>query len=260
MAYKFEIKSNAVVVTDTITSEVLIAQPSKNTWFEETKLDIGSVSLYGMSGTDQDNIRRYKYDNKRGFPINECQDQDGTTFSTTSFREWCYENLAFSSAGSSASSTSIGFIDYNDNTGEIDLITDTWTDVPNNGAGAFTNKAYAPSEVNELLDVLTGYLDFTELDLGSSVQVRIDFKVKPNINNATLECRYVLGNGGGEYALTVFEKRLDRGSGIDYDSNKGSFLIYMGDDNTRLNAGKLQVKLSSDGKLTNAGVAIQIFK
>ena len=96
--------------------------------------------------------------------------------------------------------------------------------------------------------------------MGNSIQVRIDFKINPNINNATLECRYVLGSGGGEYALTVFEKRLDRGSGIDYDANKGSFLIYMGDDNTRLNAGKLQVKLSSAGKLTNAGVAIQIFK
>ena len=145
-------------------------------------------------------------------------------------------------------------------TGEIDLTSDTWTDVPNNGAGAFTNKAYAPNGITELLDVSTGYLDFTQLDLGDSVQVRIDFKVNPNINNATLECRYVLGNGAGGYALKVFEKRLDRGSGIDYDADKGSFLIYMGDDNTRLNAGKLQVKLSSDGKLTNAGVAIQIFK
>ena len=159
-----------------------------------------------------------------------------------------------------SSTSAVGFIDYNDNTGEIDLTSDTWTDVPNNGAGAFTNKAYAPNGITELLDVSTGYLDFTELELGDSIQVRIDFKVNPNINNATLECRYVLGNGGGEYALTVFEKRLDRGSGIDYDANKGSFLIYMGDDNTRLNAGKLQVKLSSNGKLTNAGVAIQIFK
>ena len=161
---------------------------------------------------------------------------------------------------STSSTSAVGFIDYNDATGEIDLTSDTWTDVPNNGAGAFTNKAYAPNGITELLDVSTGYLDFTQLDLGNSVQVRIDFKVNPNINNATLECRYVLGNGGGEYALTVFEKRLDRGSGIDYDANKGSFLIYMGDDNTRLNDGKLQVKLSSNGKLTNAGVAIQIFK
>ena len=94
MAYKFEIKSNAVVVTDTATSEVLIAQPAKNTWFEESRLDIGSVSLYGMSGTDQDNINRYKYDNERGFPLSECQDGAGATFSASSFRDWCYANLS----------------------------------------------------------------------------------------------------------------------------------------------------------------------
>ena len=192
--------------------------------------------------------------------IAEIQDVNGDAYVLSAFITFYENNTGFSSAGSSASTTKIGFIDYNDNTGEIDLTSDTWTDVPNNGAGAFTNKAYAPNGVTELLDVSTGYLDFTQLDLGNSVQVRIDFKVNPNINNATLECRYVLGNGGGEYALTVFEKRLDRGSGIDYDANKGSFLIYMGDDNTRLNDGKLQVKLSSNGKLTNAGVAIQIFK
>ena len=99
MAYKFEIKSNAVVVTDTTTSEVLIAQPAKNTWFEESRLDIGSVSLYGMSGTDQDNINRYKYDGSKGFPLNECQDGAGATFSANSFRNWCYANLAFSGGG-----------------------------------------------------------------------------------------------------------------------------------------------------------------
>jgi len=102
MAYKFEIKSNAVVVTDTATSEVLIAQPAKNTWFEESRLDIGSVSLYGMSGTDQDNINRYKYDGSKGFPLNECQDGAGATFSADSFRDWCYANLAsFSQGGGS---------------------------------------------------------------------------------------------------------------------------------------------------------------
>ena len=152
----------------------------------------------------------------------------------------------------------LGFMDYNDATGQISLTAETWTDVPNDGAGAFTNKTHAPLGVDELLDVSTGYLDFSDLDLGDSVQVRIDFKVSPNVNNAKLQCRYVLGSGAGEYALSVFEKRLDSGSGIDYDSDKGSFLIYMGDENTRGNPGKLQVKLSSAGTLTNAGVAIQV--
>jgi len=153
---------------------------------------------------------------------------------------------------------SLGFIDYNDNTGTVSVPANTWTDVPNNGAGPFTNKQYAPINVNELLDPATGYLDFSDLDLGDSVQIRIDFKVRPNINNAKLQCRYVLGSGANEYALSVFEKRLDSGSGIDYDSDKGSFFIYMGDENTRGNPGKLQVRVSSAATLDNSGIAIQV--
>ena len=32
-----------------------------------------------------------------------------------------------------------GFIDYNDATGAIAITANTWTDIPNNGAGLFTN-------------------------------------------------------------------------------------------------------------------------
>lgn len=154
----------------------------------------------------------------------------------------------------------VGLVDYNDATGGIALAADTWTDVPNDTAGPFTNTTYLQNDISSLMDPVTGYLNFSELSLGDIISIRIDFSVNPTINNANLECRYVLGSGANEYALTVFEKRLDRGSGIEYGSNKGAFLIYMGDLNTKDNAGKLQVKLSSDGTLTNAGVAIQILR
>ena len=32
-----------------------------------------------------------------------------------------------------------GFIDYNDTTGRINITANTWTTIPNNGAGAFSN-------------------------------------------------------------------------------------------------------------------------
>jgi len=187
-------------------------------------------------------------------PESHMHDVKGATVSTEG-------QILKSTGGASAwvDAPNIGPIDYNDSTTNITpipLTPNTWTDVPNNGGGAFTNLTYAPTDVTSLLDTTTGYLDFSQLELGDSVIIRIDFKVTPNVNNAGLECRYVLGDGAGEYALSVFEKRLDRGSGIPYDSDKGSFLIYMGDTNTRDNPGKLQVKLSSTGSLTNAGLAI----
>ena len=156
-----------------------------------------------------------------------------------------------------------GFIDYNDSStasSPISLSSNVWTDVPNDTLGAFTNTAYAPNGVTSIMDSSTGYLDFSQLTLGSDILIRIDFVVTPNTNNSLLETRYVLGQGAGQYALPVRSRRLDSGSGIPYASEKGSFYIYMGDSNTLGGVGKLQVKLSTNGTLVNNGVAIKIFK
>ena len=167
------------------------------------------------------------------------------------------------SGGSGGTFGKTGFIDYNDlgtSVTPTNLTANVWTDVTNDGAGPYSNSLYTPDGIGSLLDTSTGYLDFSQLALGDCLQVRLDFKYTPNINNAFLECRYVLGQGAGEYSLLVFEKRCDLGSGRGYDANKGSFLIYMGDTNTQGGVGKLQVRASSTGTLVNAGKAIQIVR
>lgn len=145
-----------------------------------------------------------------------------------------------------------GFIDYNDTTGDVELSADTWTDVPNDGQGEFSNSTYKPTGVNSLMDTSTGYLDFSELNLGSELIIRNDFTVTPQTNNALLEVRYLLGQGAGEYPLLFWSERLDNGSGIGYQ-RVPIFAIYMGDLNTQGGVGKLQVKLSADGTLNNSG-------
>ena len=95
----------------------------------------------------------------------------------------------------------VGFIDYNDTTGPITLLANVWTDLPNNGQGAFTNKSYRPVGVSELMDNATGEIDPTGLDLGDVMFIRNDFTVTPQVNDSALDFRYVLGDGAGEYFL-----------------------------------------------------------
>ena len=151
----------------------------------------------------------------------------------------------------------MGFVDYNDASGDVSLTADTWTDVPNDTLGSFTNTTYLSPNLTTLIDDSTGYLDFTELDLGQEVSIRNDFIVTPNTNNALLQVRYVLGTGAGEYALLFWSERLDSGSGIDYQ-RVITFPIYMGDTNTRDNPGKLQINLSAPGTLNNNGSYISV--
>ncbi|NRA82198.1 MAG: hypothetical protein HRU18_28735 [Pseudoalteromonas sp.] len=179
---------------------------------------------------------------------------------------YCDENVLvgtgseFKTLGGSASVNSQGFIDYNDTTGRINITANTWTAIPNNGQGAFSNDTYRPQGVTEFMDVSTGAIDVSELALGDSILIRNDFKVNPNTNNALLEFRYTLGGGGNEYVLETIKGRLDNGSGQDYRFNLGTDLIYMGDTNTKDNPILLQVRLSTNGTLLNAGSVIQLIK
>ena len=153
-----------------------------------------------------------------------------------------------------------GFIDYNDTTGTINVVADTWTTIPNNGQGAFSNDTYKPEGITELMDVADGSIDPTQLNLGDTILIRNDFKVNPNTNNALLEFRYQLGNGGGLYTLETTLGRLDDGSGKDYRFSLKPDLIYMGDTNTISNPIRLQIKMSTNGTLINAGSVIQLIK
>lgn len=193
-----------------------------------------------------------------GVSINDIKDESGTVYSLADFNIFYKENTGnFSQASVSGAA---GFMDYNDTTGAISLVANTWIDVPNNGSGAFTNKTYKPDGVTEFIDVSTGYIDVNETDLGDTILIRNDYKVNPSTNNALLEFRYELGTGGGIYTLEKIVGRLDSGSGQDYRFSLEPDLIYMGDTNTKDNPIKLQLKLSTNGTLTNAGSAITLVK
>ncbi len=192
----------------------------------------------------------------------EFVDENDTAFGSQSlFDEWVDSNTGFNAAsGGSGALEKTGFIDYNDTSGIVSLTANTWTDIPNNGLGSFTNKTYAPDGVTEFMDTSTGYIDASELKLGDTILIRNDYKINPNTNNALLEFRYELGGGAGIYNLEKIVGRLDAGSGVGYRFNLNTDLIYMGDLNTKDNPIKLQVRLSTNGSLLNAGSVIQLIK
>ena len=156
-----------------------------------------------------------------------------------------------------------GFADYNDtatSTTPIVLLANTWTTITNDGLGAFSKLDSLPFGVTGLMDVSTGYIDPTELDIGDSLVIRNDYTITPSINNATLKFRYELGVGGGLYTLETILGRLDTGAGIGYRLSLKPDFIYMGDTNTNDNPIKIQVNISVNSTLINAGSAIQVIK
>ena len=155
-----------------------------------------------------------------------------------------------------------GFADYNDTSTAstpVTLADDVWTDLPNNGEGAFTNLKL-PSGVTRMLDPTTGSILLDELPIGSSVIIRMDYTVFPTSNNASLSFRYELGNGSNSYTLETTVSKLDDGAGKGYRQALVTHYIYVGDSNTKDNPVQPQVKLSGGGTLTNAGMVMEIRK
>lgn len=176
-------------------------------------------------------------------------------------RDANYLNLeSLIGAGGGTTTKIQGFIDYNDTSsiGGISLPANVWVDIPNDGLGAYTNKNFLPEGVTDLIDTSTGYLDCSELTNGDDLIIRNDFIVTPNANRANLFFRYSLGGGIGLYTLEKRLDRLDSGAGVDYRFNLNTDYLYMGDDNTRLNPIKLQIKLSKNGTFINNGSAIKV--
>ena len=156
----------------------------------------------------------------------------------------------------------LGVADYNDtstSTTPLTLVADTWTTLPNDGLGTFSQENL-PNGVTTLLDDTTGALDISELTQYSDIFVRPDFTVTPDSNNADLEFRFLLGTGAGQYTLPTSFGRLDLGAGIEYRRGLNALYIYAGDSNTIDNPIYLQVKLSASGSVVNAGMAVKVYK
>ena len=149
-----------------------------------------------------------------------------------------------------------GFIDYNNTISPVAVNANEWTTLPNDGLGSFTNKAYPPTGVSELMDQTTGAIDPKQLSLGDFIVIRNDFTIVPTTNNAKLEFRYSLGGPGQEYVLETAFPRMDSGAGIGYRFSLRADLIYMGDENTRSHPIILQVRVGTDSEVFNAGSVV----
>lgn len=163
----------------------------------------------------------------------------------------------------------LGYADYNDSSSAaspVDLVAETWTNLPNDGLGPFSQNQLPDGGPTTLstnsgptILAADGAIDCSSYPLHSDIIVRLDYTVTPNVNNASLSFRYQLGSGAEVYFLERSVGRLGEGAGRPYRQSLLTDYIYLGDTNTRDNPIYPQVKLSSGGTVVNAGMAIKVY-
>lgn len=153
------------------------------------------------------------------------------------------------------------YVDYNNNHGgtAISVEANTWTDLPNDGGGAYTKLGgLAKLGATALLDTSTGYLDFTELERNDQLSLRQDIEISAAVNGAEVRLRLYLGQPGvAQYELPYTLATIGQGSGA-YSRRVGNLLLYLGDPNTQSYPGRIQVYCTEDCKVRNNGTYIKV--
>lgn len=148
----------------------------------------------------------------------------------------------------------VGFIDYNDAataTTPINLTADVWTDIPNDGAGPYTNKQYPPEGITDVWDVASQRFDWSQLRAGDMVDLRVDLDLILAQANAHVEVRIVMAEGDpGEYIVQMAHTSIKDAGQEDLPIYQG---LYMGNTETLNNPAKLQIKSDVAATLTVRG-------
>ena len=117
--------------------------------------------------------------------------------------------------------------------------TDTFVNLTNDGLGSNTNTAYALPGIDPLWDTTSDELDFSGLELGDTVTIRIDSEVTTSGANHAITWAVRLGVGGTPYELPVYAE-LFKSAGTYH--RVITLPIYIGDSNTKDNPGKIMAK------------------
>lgn len=143
----------------------------------------------------------------------------------------------------------MGFWDYNDTaTTSSPIALTTGADIPltNNELGANTNKTYKLSDVGDIWNASTDRFDFTDLNLGDTVDIRTDATVTTTTNNTVIELKFEGGIGGTPFQLDM--GRVYFKSPGTYNLNN-FYSVYMGDANFNDNPARL-IMVSDAGSAT----------
>jgi len=142
-----------------------------------------------------------------------------------------------------------GVYDYNDSSTILSpiILTDANTQyqLTNDGLGAFTNKQFVLSSVDDLWDANTNRFDFTDLEFGDTVDLRIDLTYTTAQTNTAINLDLELGLGLFPYQLRMIDEENKKDA--DTYNHVIFFSVYMGDTNTLNSPARLLMEADKPG-------------
>lgn len=157
----------------------------------------------------------------------------------------------------------VGVYDYNDTATQTTPISisspNTFFNLTNNALGAFTNTTYKLPGVDNVWFTGTQAFDWTGLELGDTLDIRLDIEVTSTSANQDFDVSLFIADGQpGVYQIPFAVERAFKSAGarrvVLYNG------IYMGDTNTLNNPARFKIKSSDTGSVKVAGWFVKVQK
>lgn len=136
--------------------------------------------------------------------------------------------------------------------------TGVFTEITNDGEGVRSTTQFLPIGVSSLWNAVTNSFDFSSLEVGDVVVIRVDLTATIGTISSTIDLQLELGSGAGAYTLPVMPTLyyLTTGAKRIVDSIE----IGIDDENTRNNPVKLKIASTDLLSVVTNGFMIRVLK
>jgi hypothetical protein len=145
----------------------------------------------------------------------------------------------------SPDSFSGGWADYADfaTTGTPLNVTAVYSVMTNDGLGVNTNTSYLPDGVTQLWDSSTNSFDWSELNVGDMIDIRLDVSVTTVTNNTAVDVDLFMGTGGSIDVPFISAQNFKTAGTYNLIRYQG---LYIGSEDVRDNAAQLKIKADNN--------------
>lgn len=148
------------------------------------------------------------------------------------------------------------YADYASGITPQSISSSTWTKVLNDGVGSQTNTSYLPTGVTSLWDAVNDQFDFTELPLGSEVELRLNLSVTTTAANQFVQGRLSLGIGDPyAYTVNVFNQHFKTAGTYGISVYNG---LFIGNTLTKDNPGEFQIWSDANCSIVVSGYYVKV--
>lgn len=151
----------------------------------------------------------------------------------------------------------LGVYDYN-NTLPSQIYKGTAIYLNNNGEGSFTNKEYALSNIADIFDTSINSFNFSDLELGDKVDIRIDVNIETTVSNQNTKVSLELGIGATPYEISILDR--DFKTATIHSNITISNFFYIGNEITKNYPAKLKFISDASAIITLNGFAVIVTK